>query len=541
MTQEMPPVEVPPDFTVIGHIIKPVNDASSEAVTARLTDAGIVALSPEARRRHLYILGATGTGKTNLLLRLIESDIANNRAMCVIDLRGDLVDRILLRLAAHAPTEAWRERLLLVDLRDRDSIVSFNPLQGDGDSYNRALHVLDVLRQQYENWGVQVDDTVRSSLIALAESGWSLLEMQPLLMNKSFRAEVLKQVEDDFVHSFFQHYESLATGTQASWASAALNKISPLLAVPELRLLLGQKDTFSFRSLLDQQPGMIILISLAVDRLHHAAHLTGGLFVSAIQCAITSRIDQPESERVPAYLYVDEFEAMAIDRFETIVAEGRRFGLGLTLSHQNISQLSPKMRHVLRNIVNTQVYFQTGALDAAELAKEITGSETREAIKNTLISQGIGEAFLVRRGHPSQRIRTLYSVDPNVGRDVVSELRQESLATYGRKRQEVELELAERRKFLEALSSVGPASAKFVNARHSANASAVAAGQTTVGPPPVGLAPSQSAVPNSGASVAPIYEIRHAKTTHFRPKDMILKGSTPEDSPSTDAASTDAQ
>lgn len=99
--EPVPEVAPPADFAVLGHLI-PTNGASGREP---------VALSSEARRRHLYMLGATGTGKTNLLLRLIESDIQNGQAFCVIDLRGDLVDRVLLRLAATAPPDVWRERL----------------------------------------------------------------------------------------------------------------------------------------------------------------------------------------------------------------------------------------------------------------------------------------------------------------------------------------------------------------------------------------------------------------------------------------------
>ena len=453
---------LPSDHSVIGRLINDEGKITKQEI----------ALSPEARMRHLYLLGATGTGKTNLLLRLIESDIANSRAFCVIDLRGDLVDRILLRLAAYGPPEAWSERLLLMDLREADHVVGFNPLLGETDVYSRALHLLSVLKYQSDSWGVQLEETLRNSLLGLAETGHSLLEIEPLLTNASFRAATMERVSDSRVRSFFDRFESLSPANKMTWTLAVLNKITPLLSVPSMRLTFGQQHSFSFRHLMDNQPGMIVLISLAVDRLHDAARLAGGLLVSGFQSAIMSRADVPERNRVPAHLYVDEFECMASDRFEAIVAEGRRFGLGLTLSHQNISQLSTGLRNVLRNNVHTQIYFQTGALDAAELVKEI-GAEDKDAVRQTLISQGVGQAYLIRRGQPSVRVQASLCPDPRVSAAKVAAVKAASFATYARRRSEVETEIAERERAYSA--------------------------------------------PNPSPSAAPVYEIRHSKEATFKP------------------------
>ncbi len=464
-----PEAPLPPDATVLGHLIRADGAARREPVV----------LSSEARRRHLYMLGATGTGKTNLLLRLIESDIQNNVSFCVIDLRGDLVDRVMLRLAATAPPDVWRERLLLLDLRNSEHVVGFNPLLGESEVHTRALHLLAVIKHQSDSWGIQLEESLRNSLLALAETGWSLLEIEPLLTNSTFRAKVLEGVTDSRVRSFFERYNGLSASNQMTWALAVLNKITPLLSIPSLRLMFGQRQSFSFRNLLDRQPGMIVLVSLAIDQLHEAARLTGGLLVSSFQTAIMSRVDQPEAQRVPVNLYIDEFESMASERFEAIVAEGRRFGLGLTLSHQNINQLSTNLRHVLRNNVHTQIYFQTGALDAADLAKEINGEQSSDEVRATLMSQGIGQAYLVRRGQPSARLQVLHSPDPRVAEERVQAVRQASLETYARPKHEVEAEIAQREREYR---------------------------QT-----------SDSSLPDSATGAAPSYEIRHSKARTFKP------------------------
>lgn len=471
-----PTHEVPPGYTVLGRVIdEPAIDG--EAVARRLQDEGIVAISPIDRRRHLYTLGATGCGKTNLLLRLIESDITHSRAFCVIDLRGDLVERILLRLADAAPASGWAKRLLLVDLRDETSAVGFNPLAGEGDVYQRALHLLDVIKSQSDSWGIQLEETLRNCLLALAETGWSMLEIEPLLENPAFRQQVLQQVTDPRVKAFFERFNQMSEQNRLSWTLAVLNKVTPLLSLPQLRMLFGQRRSIPFQELFDTQPGMIMLVSLAVDKLQAAARLTGGLFISSFQGAFMARADQPEGQRVPTFLYVDEFETMATDTFETIVAEGRRFGLGLCLSHQNLRQLSPGLRDVLRNNVHTQVYFQTGAVDAAELAKEISTDEKRDTVRTTLIDQGVGEAYLVRRGQPSVRIRTIHTPDPQVTAGKVAAVRAVAAENYATRRSDIEAELGEREAMLRSLSGKAPADEK------------------------------------------PTYEIRHEKTRRFKPKD----------------------
>jgi hypothetical protein len=434
--QPVTPETAAKDVVLLGHTM-PARRGSREGSVP-------VSLTAEARRRHLYVLGATGTGKTNFLLRLIAGDIACGHSFCVIDLRGDLVERILLHLAANETPETLGDRLLNIDLRDENGVVGFNPLLGPGEVYSRAFHLLSVLRQQAESWGIQLEETLRNSLIALAESGWSLLELEPLLSDADFRAEVLAKVSDSYVKSFFARYGALTEEKQVAWRLPVLNKVTPLLAIPQLRRMFGQRESFGFGPIFDEKPGRIVLISLAVDRLHQAAYLVGGLFVSAFETSIMARANVPEKDRIPVFLYLDEFETMATSNFEAIVAEGRRFGLGLTLSHQNGHQIPVGLRHVLRNNVHTQLYFQTGALDAAELVQEIATKDSRETVRTTLITQGVGEAYLIRRGQPATQVRILPCPDPKVGNKAVLALKAASNARYARSTLEIDTELRER-------------------------------------------------------------------------------------------------
>ncbi|BDI34169.1 hypothetical protein CCAX7_62200 [Capsulimonas corticalis] len=464
----------------------------------------VITIADETRRRHLYAIGSTGCGKTNLLLRLIEADIAARRSFCVVDLRGDLVDRVLLRLAHSETAASLGKRLLLLDLRDADTIVPFNPLMGDGDPYNRAFHMLEVLKQQLESWGVQLDETLRNSLLALAEAGGSLLDVEPLLTCAPFRQEVLGRVTDSRVRAFFDRYGRMSDDRQSSWYLPVFNKITPLLAIPQIRLMLGRPETIPLRRILDHEPGAIVLVSLAVDRLHGIANLVGGLFISAFQNSIMARVDQPEDQRVPVHLYVDEFETMATQRFEAIIAEGRRFGLGLTLSHQNLTQLPTGLRQMVLNNVHTRLFFQTGASDAGELSKEVAvgGGKLRSSVTAALLAQKVGEAVLARKGQAPCQILVIPCPDPVVSIAAQSAVADCAKSAYGAARAQVERQVAAQEERILAMSQDDDG-----------------ADQQKRGRRPGGANPAP-AKGRKAASPAPTYVIRHVQDAgEFSPKE----------------------
>lgn len=403
-----------------------------------------IRIAAKNRLRHVYVIGGTGSGKTNLLLRMIRDDIAARRSVVVLDLRGDLVDRIL-RLLAAGENPDLADRLVLLDLRDDGHVLPVNPLIGPGEPFARALHVLSVIRKQSESWGVQLEETLRNTLLALAETGWSLLEVEPMLTSAAFREEVLGGVSDPYVVSFFERYGELPEEKQVTWRLPVLNKVTPLLSVAPLRRTFGSRESLAFGELFDEGPGAIFLASLAVDRLHEAAYLAGGLLVSSLQTAMMARTAIPEDERVPVMLYVDEFETMATERFEAIVAEGRRFGLGLTLSHQNLTQVPATLRSVLRNNVRTQVYFSTGAVDASELSGDVVAVAKREEIKRALMTQRVGEAFVVRRGRETVRAATPLYREAPVSREKVEAVRAAGYARFAVTAEALDAELTARR------------------------------------------------------------------------------------------------
>jgi len=231
-----------------------------------------------------------------------------------------------------------------------------------------------------------------------------------------------------------------------------MNKFSPVLSLPALRLRLGDRRSPSLRDFMDARSDAIILVALAADEIFAAASFMGTLILNTIG----SSIMRSGRKVSPFFLDVDEFQNLAAgsgDQFAMMISESRRFGLGLVLSHQSTSQLDPNLRVLTINVVSTHVIFSTGAVDADLLAGELVSDEPKTVLKQILLSQRPGEAMLVRRGSPTVRIRAHYSPPPSVPDAAVQALRQAALQRHGRSAADIEEELRSR----EARYLTGPA------------------------------------------------------------------------------------
>ncbi len=371
-------------------------------------------ITPEDRLKHTYVLGATGSGKTNLLSQLIEADIECGRTAVILDLRGDLVDRVIAQSAGSFLVE----RLHLIDLRRPKLSSGINPFQCGTDPYSSALQIHSILRSVAESWGVQLDETLRCSLIALSYSRRSLTEIPRFLTDASFRAGVLSGLSDPHVAAFFDRFDALSSDRQNLWVLPVLNKVSAFLSHPAIRSILAEQPPLDLPSVLDT-PGNLLLVALAADRLHGLAGTFGCLMVSAIENAVMQRVDRPENARNPVYLYLDEFENFQSPAFESIIAEGRRFRLGLTLSHQNLHQLDTKLRHSITNNAATRIYFKTGHIDAKELGSELESFGIKDSCKS-LMHLPVGQAFVIGNGHKARHIQFREAKRSNASREAIA-------------------------------------------------------------------------------------------------------------------------
>lgn len=351
----------------------------------------LIGIGPEELRTHALLIGSTGSGKTTLLHHLIAQDLMRGHSVAVFDLRGDLVEAVL----RFCSGQVHPSRVKVLDLREKERPLGFDPLSGPGEPYFRALGVLDAIASESESWGVQLAESLRYALMLLAEVGARLTDVERLFHDRSFRMACVAQAEPSPVTEFWLRFdEELSPDRQQALAMPVLNKVSLLFATKSLRMVLGHPQPLDLSAQVNAG-GSVTLASLAVDELHSAGRMVGNLFLAAFTREALSRVHVPEASRNPVRLYVDEFEHFQLSDFETILAEGRRFGLSLVLAHQTLAQLTPKLRSLILGNVGVKFAFRCGREDAATLSKDITGDPKLVNLHDL----ATGEALVWVRGH----------------------------------------------------------------------------------------------------------------------------------------------
>jgi hypothetical protein len=328
-------------------------------------------LPEEDRATHIYVIGSTGVGKSKALANWILDDIRNQRGCGVIDPHGDLIRDIV----SYLP-EKLQKDVILVELTDPDHIIGFNPLDTqDGiDPYLQTLELVEVFRKIWELSDEKTPrllEILRNSIYTLIEAGRTMLDIEPLLTNSSFREEMIKYVKNEAVALFWRNrFERWPEKERTLYIESTLNKVSTFTSDPRIRLMLSSKEsTISLRRIMDE--GKALLVNLSKGILKTNSYLLGALFISKIQMAAMSRVDLPPDRRKPFYLYVDEFQNFATYSFAEIMSEARKYGLSLTLAHQSLSQLDEKLKSIILGNAKNFICFRLDREDAELLAKYI--------------------------------------------------------------------------------------------------------------------------------------------------------------------------
>jgi hypothetical protein len=369
-------------------------------------------ITREERARHVYVLGASGAGKTKALESWIRQDLTDGRGVGVLDLHGDLTQSLLAYLAASSAARS--RRLYLLDPSARASAPGFNPLEVPQgvEPFGQMLELLGVFKRIWaEFWGPRMEEILRNSLLALMEEKLTLLELQPFLTDREFRLRIVGKLENPGVREFWlARFERLSRGAQAAYVEPVLNKAGAFTSDPYLRALLGQeKSTINLRRIMDR--GDVLLVNLAKGQLKENALLLGALLVTKLQLATLSRSRLPEGRRRPFHLYIDEFQNFATDTFGEILAEARKYGLSLTLAHQYLDQLTSDLRAALFGNVHTEVVFQVSLKDARALSPQLSYAY-REPVERTLIGLRNRQAIVRRKGDPTLGLPWLLTTFP---------------------------------------------------------------------------------------------------------------------------------
>ncbi len=322
----------------------------------------------EDRGRHLYIIGQTGVGKSGMLELLTISDIYSPFGFAVIDPHGDYAINILKRIPAERAND-----VIYFNPADTDFPIAFNPMEVTDQKLktHTASELIGVLKRMFDSWGPRLEYILRYSLLALLDyPDATMLDITRILTDKKFRNEVLEYVDDPVVRNFWTvEFASWNDKFAAEAVAPVLNKVGAFTANPIVRNIIGQpKSSFNIRKIMDERKIFIVNLSRGLVGEDNAS-LLGALLVTKIQMGAMSRADIPQEQRVPFYLYVDEFQNFATDSFATILSEARKYALNLTVANQYTAQMSIEVRDAVFGNVGSIVSFRTSADDARIMQK----------------------------------------------------------------------------------------------------------------------------------------------------------------------------
>ena len=339
-------------------------------------------IKTDDRRRHMYLIGKTGMGKSTALENMVISDIKSGHGVAVVDPHGDLVEKIANLIPSHRINDT-----IYFNPADANWPIAFNILESVEPTHQHlvASGLVGVFKKIWaDSWGPRLEYLLRNAILALLECpGTSLIGVTRMLVDKDYRKKVVDKVSNIEVKAFWtEEFTKYHDRLMAEAISPIQNKVGQFLSISLIRNIVGQiKSTIKMREIMDQ--GKILLLNLSKGRIgEDASALLGAMMITKIQLAAMERIDIPEEKRRDFYLYVDEFQNFATDSFANILSEARKYRLNLIIAHQYIQQLDEKVQAAVFGNVGTIMSWRVGAEDAEELAKEFTPQFTEIDLVN---------------------------------------------------------------------------------------------------------------------------------------------------------------
>jgi hypothetical protein len=339
-------------------------------------------IKTDDRRRHVYVIGKTGMGKTTLMENFMLSDIYAGHGCCYVDPHGDTAEKLI----DYIPS--WRlNDVVYFNPADLDFPVGFNILEAVSERHKHlvASGMMGVFAKIWEGmWSARMEYILNNTILALLDNpGQTLLGINRMMSDAEFRKRMVGNVKDPVVKQFWMKEFASWTEKYATEATAAIqNKIGQFLSAGVIRNVVAQvKSTINVREIMDTEK--IFIINLSKGRIgEDNSRLLGGLLITKIQLAAMERVDMEETERKDFYLYVDEFQNFAVESFASILSEARKYRLCLTMAHQYIAQLTEPVRDAVFGNVGTIISFRVGSPDALFMEQEFTPRFTPEDIIN---------------------------------------------------------------------------------------------------------------------------------------------------------------
>lgn len=320
------------------------------------------------RMFHFYCFGKSGTGKTSLLKTLMEQDANANRGFAFIDVHGDASREIIERLK----NRCQNNQIIYFDVTNPNIEFGYNPLRSVSSSKRSlvASNILEIFQRNWKSaWGMKMEHILRMILLTLLDQPSARLsDILKILHQKSYREQCLNHIQNQDVKTFwlkeFPKYKP-------NDLLPIMNKLGGFLSHNIVRkILIENKRQLSLRTIIDTK--QILIINLSKGQVgSDVSNILGGLLLTSLASASFSRIDILEKERIPYFLYIDEFQTISgTELIAELLAQVRKFKIGLVLANQFLHQLDPNVRASVLGNVGTIVAFRLGITDAKLMAKE---------------------------------------------------------------------------------------------------------------------------------------------------------------------------
>ena len=388
------------------------------------------------RRRHLYTVGKSGSGKSKLLELLIQNDLKAGKGIGILDPHGDLVDNILTMIPKHRIKD-----VVIFDPSDIENPVTFNPLADVPAKLKMRVTIgfIEIFKKLFgANWTPRLEHVLRYTTLALLDTpGTTIFSILKMLTDKNYRQMIVRNIKESNVKNFWvNEFAGWSEKFDNEAITPLLNKVGQFVATDMIRNIVAQPDNkIDFREIMDNKKILLMKVSKGILGEENAA-LLGAIAITKIYQAAMSRADTKEDDRVDFYFYVDEFQNFATDTFDEILSEARKYRLNLTIAHQFLGQLSDRIRTTVFGNVGSMVSFRVGGDDAALLAQEYNPRFSERDI----INLGVRDFYTKMSIHGNLKEafsgRTLFIENPaeNYAQECIEHSRQ----NYTRKAEEVE-------------------------------------------------------------------------------------------------------
>jgi len=334
------------------------------------------------RRRHVWAIGKTGTGKSTLIANMAIDDIKKGRGMAIIDPHGDLCEIIL----DYIPKSRIND-VIYFNPADTEYPIAINPLEVTNKEEAELVvsGIVSIFNKIFGfSWGPRLEYILRNSLFTLAQIPNSTLKDVPLLLtNKLFRQRIENTIQDPVMASFWRdEFDKMPEKLQQEAISPILNKVGQFVTSPLIRTVIGHpKSSIKLDDVMND--GKILLANMSQGRLgEDNAALLGAMLITKFQLAAMHRVSMPEEQRKDFYLYVDEFQNFATGSFIKIMSEARKYRLDIMLANQYMAQIPEEVTKAILGNAGTVMTFAVGAGDADILNKEFAEVFTANDLVN---------------------------------------------------------------------------------------------------------------------------------------------------------------